>query len=66
MIIAMGYVFTIYSDHKPLEGLFGEEKPTSGTSISRIKSGRYSWRDMIINLDINQGRLMKTWMGLPD
>ena len=32
-----GRCFTIYSDHKPLEGLFGEEKPTSGTSISRIQ-----------------------------
>ena len=29
--------FTIISDHKPLEGLLGENKPISGTSIARMQ-----------------------------
>ena len=32
-----GRPFTIISDHKPLEGLLGENKPISGTSVARMQ-----------------------------
>ena len=32
-----GHLFTIFSDYKPLEGLLGENKPISGTSIARMQ-----------------------------